>query len=147
MKYGEILNEAMQLPVKQQHSLVWALSRGFPSEKRKQVKFDECKSRLWKNAAVMAQIADVYPEAIISRSRLRMLVYCRWIIWHKLYEEGFSQSLIAKVSGYHHSIACHGIGIVNDIKESPCHDIQLYELYVKFQNAISNESNSVDNNR
>lgn len=150
MKYGEILYEAMQLPVKQQHSLVWALSKGFPYEKRKRVRMEECKRLLWRYAGLMGEAMNVQPEAIVSRSRVRAHVYGRWVIWHKLYKDGFSQSLIAKVTGFHHSVANIGIKRVEEVSDFPYYDPELTEVYEKFYNALNHENdsnNTADNGR
>lgn len=140
MEYGEILYEAMQLPEKQKHQLVYALSRGFAKVMITQVKRDNCKKQLWFYLNMLSKRLGILSNAILAHDRLRIHVNARWVIWNRLYDEGYSQNMIADVSGFKHNIIQVGMKRIMEVKTNPAYDPELATIYELFQNALKDEN-------
>lgn len=138
MEYGEVLYQAMQLTDKQKHQLVYALTRGFTKVMVVEAKHENCKKQLWVYLPIMARVLDIMPQAILAKDRLKVHVYARWVVWNKLYEDGYSQNMIAKVSGYSHNIVQVGMQRIAEVKEHPRYDPYLADMYNKFNDELKN---------
>ena len=136
MEYDEILNEAMRLPAQQRHQLAYALRRDTDKVAVREARKDECRRQLWVYLKVMAKILGSEPNRILTKDRLTDHVHARWVIWARLYDEGFSQNMIAELSGFGHNIVQVAVERVGEIKDHPRYDSFLADLYKRFNEAI-----------
>lgn len=63
---------------------------------------------------VAANSTKVRPEDLRKKSRLKEVVFARWIVWDFLHNYGYSYPNIAKIYGYKtHTAILHGVKYLN----------------------------------
>ena len=135
-RFNEIQGLVMSLPRKYQKMIATSIFRAYDGKGRIQKENEECSERMKLYCRVLVSLfGSSFPfneNMIMSRSRIRVLVDCRRVVFSKLREDGFSYSLIGRLSGYDHCTVLLLCGEMRDAIEVPMSNPSLLEIHKKF---------------
>lgn len=80
----------------------------------------------------MSEVSGIDVECIMSRSRLRNAVTCRYLLfWYMYYELCLSTPMIGRILNRDHATVLHGLSCAHDFLTLPTYDNER-QLYFDF---------------